>query len=330
MSSSTEGNRRRIFAGLAGIACLFISILLLLHIWESRRADKDSLAPETDRDSIAWQNKKYTQRKDLDTVLVMGLDKFEDDQVSGEYLNRQQCDFLLLIAVDRDSKTYSVLHLNRDTMADISVLGKRGERVDTVHRQLALAHTYGKGGSDSCRNAVEAVSNLLHGVKIDHYLSMTMDAVSILNDYVGGVEVEILDDFSAVDPSLVQGQVMTLKGSQALTYVRTRRNLEDSSNLHRMERQRQYLSALRETFSEKCEEDSEFAKKALMQVADYLTSDLTVNQLSAISERLDGYTFTGFETIDGEAVVGEKFMEYYVDKEDLMETVLKLYYEEKN
>ncbi|MDO5392454.1 MAG: LCP family protein [Eubacteriales bacterium] len=327
MKLRVNRNFLKVMAGIAGVICLLISFFLLLHAWEVKESQVN--LPETDRDSITWNGVKYLQRKDLDTILIMGLDKFEDTEESGKYLNHQQADFMVLLAVDRKTKTYSVLHLNRDTMTDISVLGERGERVGTVNEQLALSHTYGTGGKDSCRNSVEAVSNLLHGVKIDHFLSMTMDAVAILNDYAGGVTVEVLDDFSEIDPSLVQGEIITLKGPQALTYVRTRKNLEDSSNLHRMERQRQYLTALREQVESKRQKDPEFLAKALAKAADYLVSDVTVNQMSAISEKIDGYTFNGFRTLDGEAVKGDKYMEYYVDKDALMETVLELYFKPK-
>lgn len=328
MKLRVNRNLPKMIAGTAGVVCLLISFFLLLHAWEVQQTPVNM--PETDRDSITWNGVKYLQRKDLDTVLIMGLDKYEDTEESGKYINHQQADFMVLLAVDRKAKTYSVLHLNRDTMADISVLGDRGERVATVNQQLALAHTYGTGGTDSCRNAVAAVSNLLHGVKIDHFLSMTMDAVAIFNDCADGVTVEILDDFSAVDPRLVQGETITLKGEQALTYVRTRKHLEDSSNLHRMERQRQYMTALREQMESKSQKDPEFLAKTLAKASDFLVSDVTVNQMSALAEKLDEYTFTGFQTLDGEAVKGEKYMEYHVDEDALMETVLKLYFKPKN
>ena len=37
--------------------------------------------------------------------------------------------------------------------------------------------------------------NFLMDVKIDHYISLTMDSVAVMNDLVGGVEVTVLDDF---------------------------------------------------------------------------------------------------------------------------------------
>lgn len=327
MRQKFKSSLPQIAAGAAGVICLLISFFMLLNAWETKQ--KQIALPEVDRDSITYNGVKYVQRKDLDTVLIMGLDKFEEDEVSGTYLNRQQSDFMLLVAVDRKAKTYSALHLNRDAMTEMSVLGERGERIGTVTGQLTLAHTYGTGGKESCHNSVEAVSNLLHGVKIDHYLSMTMDAVAILNDYAGGVTVEVLDDFSQIDPSLVQGETVTLKSLQALTYVRTRRNLEDSSNVHRMERQRQYITALMDQVEVKSAEDPTFFAKALAKVSEYLVSDVTLNQMQVLSEQVNEYEFTGFKTLEGEAIKGEKYMEYYVDEEALMETVLELYFKPK-
>ena len=106
-------------------------------------------------------------------------------------------------------------------MTQIQILGVTEEPAGSFTGQLALAHTYGSGEEDSCENTVLAVSNLLYGMEIDHYVSLTMDGVALLNDLVGGVPVEVLDDFSGIDDSLVQGETVTLRGRQALTYVRS-------------------------------------------------------------------------------------------------------------
>ena len=154
-------------------------------------------------------------------------------------------------------------------MTQIQILGVTGEPAGTFTGQLALAHTYGSGEEDSCENTVLAVSNLLYGMEIDHYVSLTMDGVALLNDLVGGVTVEVLDDFSGIDDSLVQGETVTLQGQQALTYVRSRGGLEDSSNLHRMERQRQYLGALQQQLKAAVQQEDGFTLDALLQLNEY-------------------------------------------------------------
>lgn len=315
----------KVMIGILAAVFLFAAVLLGLSLWErSREADWDGYRNVR---SLSYNGKEYTQREDLDTVLVMGLDKFGATEDPDQYRNNQQSDFMMLLVVDRDAKTYSALHLNRDTMTEIPILGVTGSKAGSFEGQLALAHTYGTGGKDSCRNAVEAVENLLHGVTIDHYVSMTMDAVAELNDLAGGVKVEILDDFSGIDPDLIKGQTVTLQGQQALTYVRTRKGMEDSSNLRRMERQRQYLTALREQVEKKNQEDPNFSAKAMNRVANYLISDCTGNQLSLMSQRLADYTFVEVEALSGKAVKGEEFMEFYVDEDSLMETVIRMFFE---
>ncbi len=86
-----------------------------------------------------------------------------------------------------------------------------------------------------------------------------MDAVPIINDAVGGVTVTVLDDMTSADPALEKGAEVTLQGKQALTYVRTRRGLDDSTNLHRMERQRQYMGELYKGLINKLSGDDGFA-----------------------------------------------------------------------
>ena len=156
---------------------------------------------------------------------------------------------------------------------------------------------------------------------------MTMDGVALLNDLVGGVTVEVLDDFSGVDNSLVQGETITLKGQQALTYVRSRGGLEDSSNLHRMERQRLYLSALQQQLKLASQQDSGFTLDALLQLNAYMVSDCTVNQLSDLGDSLAAYQVGDILTTPGDAQEGEEFMEFTVDEAALQQLVMDVFYE---
>lgn len=317
----------RVIVIIAAAVLVLALFFTLLSGWEKRHGavDADSIDPASDgRISVAghW----YVPNEKIKTVLVLGVDKFAAETEEEGYKNTQQADFLLLLMIDEQNEAYKVLHLNRDTMAQIPVLGVRGEKAGSITGQLALAHTYGSGGADSCRNTVDAVSDFLYGARIDHYLSFTMDAVAEINDLVGGVTVTLSEDFSELDPSMTLGATLTLNGEQALTYVRYRRGLEDSSNLSRMERQRQYLAAFREQLALQTAEDNSFFMKAADSVSGYLVSDCTVSQLSRLFDELTTYTYGGFETPKGEAVKGEEFMEFYVDEDALKQQLLSLLY----
>ena len=271
----------------------------------------------------------YVLRRDLDTYLLIGLDKFTDTLSDPElFTNNQQADFLFLMVVDKTNKTYSAIHLNRDAMTEIHRLGMSGKKIGSFIGQLALAHTYGSGGKDSCRNTVEAVSHYLLDVPVEHFFSLTMDAIPVLNDLVGGISVFVEDDFSAIDPSLEQGKTVRLQGQQALTFVRTRWYVDDSSNLSRMNRQRAYINALYEQMTQKLQNEDSFAARLASQLADYSVSDLTTTELSNLAEQLKDYRFTGITPIRGDAVLGEKNIEYYTDEADLRSLVIETFFRE--
>lgn len=294
---------------------------------ETTSAQTTAPAP-TVEGQLEYGGKTYLPREGIQTLLLMGLDKYERPENAIGYTNKLQSDFLLLVVIDENAKTVELLHLNRDTMTTIRRLGVGGGAAGTFTGQLALAHTYGSGGSDSCLNAVKAVSTLLDGVPIDHYMTLTMDAVGQINDLVGGVSVTVLDDFSEIDPALEQGKEVTLRGDQALVYVRTRLGLEDSSNLHRMERQRQYLAALYAKLMERSRANGDFLAKTLLTVSDSMVSDCTVNQLETLGDLLTQCTIAPIRTLEGKAVLGEEYIEFYVDEDSLRDTVLALFYRE--
>ena len=329
----------RVLKGTAAILAVVLVLLagmLLLQRWENTQdAPVSSLGPSSaveadapvDGGEITYYNgTAYAKREDLETVLLLGVDKFEGETPEG-YLNNQQADFLLLLVMDKQHETCTPIQLNRDTMTQIQILGVTGEPAGTFTGQLALAHTYGSGEEDSCENTVLAVSNLLYGMEIDHYVSLTMDGVALLNDLVGGVPVEVLDDFSGIDDSLVQGETVTLQGQQALTYVRSRGGMEDSSNLHRMERQRQYLAALQQQLKAAVQQEDGFTLDALLQLNEYMVSDCTVDQLSDLGDSLAAYQVNDILTTPGDAQEGEEFMEFTVDEDALQQLVMDVFYE---
>ena len=329
----------RVLKGTVAILAVVLVLLagmLLLQRWENTQdapvsssgeaSSVEAGAPVDGREITYYNGTAYAKKEGLETVLLLGVDKFEGETPEG-YINNQQTDFLLLLVLDKENETCTPIQLNRDTMTQIQILGVTGEPAGTFTGQLALAHTYGSGEEDSCENTVLAVENLLYGMEIDHYVSLTMDGVALLNDLVSGVTVKVLDDFSGIDDSLVQGETVTLQGQQALTYVRSRGGMEDSSNLHRMERQRQYLSALQQQLKAAVQQEDGFTLDALLQLNEYMVSDCTVNQLSNLGNSLATYQVGDILTTPGDAQEGEEFMEFTLDEDALQQLVMDVFYE---
>ncbi len=324
-------SRRRKYLKIAAVGLLILFLvaaaLLFIKLWERQQGRFPVHDPQNE--VFIYDGKEYVPKSGIETFLVLGLDKYEqDDPILDSYNNNKQADFLLLFVFDNEAKTFSAIHVNRDAMAKVNVLGVAGDKVDTVVKQIALAHTYGNGKDVSCRNTANSVENLL-GVKVNHYLSLTMDSVAVFNDLVGGVEVTVLEDFTGIDETLVQGSTVTLKGDQALHYVRTRYGLEDSTNSTRMERQQQYLNGFYNKFINCVETDDNFLADAAKSISEYIVSDRSVTQMQELVKKFKEYEYSGIRDFDGESKMGEKFIEFYPEENSIKKVVSELFYTPK-
>lgn len=329
MGNSRENKSKYFkYAALVLAIIFFISAaLLLLDLWEKQQGE----FPVYDSEEvlIEYNGNEYVLKENVESFLVMGLDKTSDLANADSYNNNQSADFLMLFVFDNQLKKFSAIQINRDTMTDVNVLGVNGNKIDTVTRQIALAHTYGNGKDVSCRNTMDAVSKLLLDSKVNHYISFTLDSVPVFNDLVDGVELTVLDDFSGVDDTLAKGQKITLSGEQALKYVQSRGGLKENDNISRMERQKQYITALYNKSKIKMAENEEFILNASTKMSEYIVSDRSVTQLRELAKKFAEYEFLGIENIVGESKKGEEYMEFYPDEDSVKRIVIENFYEIK-
>lgn len=73
-------------------------------------------------------------------------------------------------------------------------------------------------------------------------------------------------------------------------------------------------------------ENNSFVMEAYSSLAGSMVTDCTVEQMSNYGDRFSGYTLSQIIAPEGEAVAGEKFMEFYADEEALRELVLSVFY----
>jgi anionic cell wall polymer biosynthesis LytR-Cps2A-Psr (LCP) family protein len=160
---------------------------------------------------------------------------------------------------------------------------------------------------------------------MDYYVAMNMDAIPILNDGVGGVTVNVTEDFSGVDPSILRGE-MKLMGQQSINYVRTRKDVGDQLNLSRIDRQKEYIGNFLEAFVKAYEGNPQFALSTYDTVSPYIVSDCSGTTISALVDRYGNYEIVEVVSPEGENVMGEEYFEFYVDEEKLDALILRLFY----
>lgn len=271
---------------------------------------------------------KYFPRQDITTFLVLGIDKFGPVESSEYYLNDGESDFVLLLVFDETNKKYDVICLNRDTMVEMPVIGVGGKKAGTTYGQLALAHTYGSGLEDSCENSKETVSALLNGIYIDYFVSVNMDAISIITDTVGGITVTVNEDFTSVDNSIKQGEV-TLNGQQAISFVRLRKDIGDQLNTSRMERQKVFMQSLIKSAETKVDNKENLIKDTYEKIAPYMVTDCSINSAAHMFDKYSGYEQGDIIVPEGKNIKGEKHMEFYLDEALFDEMIIDIFYAEK-
>ena len=317
---------------IGGVALGLCITAILLRRWEDERfgqttSQNSTVSPVTTAvmEPVLYQGVTWVPRQQLETYLFMGIDVRGPAKGVKSYIGGGQADVQLVLVIDHANQTWQMLQINRDSMVEVQLLGVMGTVAARKVEQITLAHAYGSGLEDSCINACTAVSGMLGGHEIDGYMALNLDAVSILNDLVGGVTLTVTSDFSAVDPTLVQGETITLKGDQALTYVRSRRGVDDQTNLSRMSRQRQYLDALQKQMAA---QDAEFAITAYDAIDTYMVTDIGSGTMTKIGEYLQQYQERDVLTVDGESTVDDRGSNAYIlDEDSLQKTILELFYQ---
>lgn len=315
-----------VFPGVILILAL-VMVISGLQILESTVFHKGQEEdPTFSSKTILRDGVSYFPRQDITVVLVMGIDEMGPVQESEQFNRAGAADMVALVIFDEKNQESRVLVLNRDTMVEMPALGLGGKEAGTYFGQLTLSHTFGKGLEDSCENTRKTVSNLLYGLQIDYYIAMNMEAIAILNDAVGGVTVEVTDDFSQVDPTISMGTVK-LTGQQALHFVRTRKGVADQLNVTRMERHKQYMEGFLQALQDK-KTDTSFVLSAYDRAKPYLVTDCSTTVFNELLQRYGEYPIAELVSPEGENRQAEHY-EFYLDEEKLDELILRLFYAPK-
>jgi polyisoprenyl-teichoic acid--peptidoglycan teichoic acid transferase len=167
-------------------------------------------------------------------VLVMGIDRVPNATDGSPESFSGRSDTMLLLRVDPQKESVSMLSIPRDTQVDIPGLG-----VTKINQANA------SGGPLLAR---ESVSNALNDVKVDRYVRISTNAFRELVDKLGGVRVYVpqpmvyTDNTQKLKIDLAQGW-QTLNGSQAEQFARFRK--DDLGDIGRVQRQQSMIKALR-------------------------------------------------------------------------------------
>ncbi|MFG2341593.1 LCP family protein [Streptomyces yangpuensis] len=158
----------------------------------------------------------------------------------GQDKGTQRSDTTILLHLPKDRGSATAVSIPRDLMTEVpSCLQPDGSRTRVSFVQFNWAFEW--GGAACTIRTVEKLT----GIRIDHHMVIDFRGFKRMVDAVGGVEVclkEPVDDVQA-KLKLAAGR-QTLRGEQALGFVRARHSLGNGSDTERMGRQQHFLGSL--------------------------------------------------------------------------------------
>lgn len=281
--------------------------------------------------TITVDGVNYRVKPAVTTVLIAGIDQPDDQRKTAstvtDYRNGGQADFLLLVAIDHTDRKIHQLQIDRDTMAEIDILGIFGNETGTRTQQICLAHYFGATPRDNAKYTLRAVNRLLQVEEISSYFILDYGDIPAFNDVIGGVSVRIPDDMSSVDPEWTEGKTVLLHGTDAESFVRARMSVGDGTNASRMVRQKEYMQNAVAQVRSQLRSDSDFASKLMHTVEPLAVTNMNPNRIINEISQSTNYEVLPMDYLEGTYAVGEDgFVEFHMQENSAREWVLKHLY----
>lgn len=179
-----------------------------------------------DTPEIATNSEGLMTSKDKVTVMIMGVDRRQDDV--------GRSDTLMVATLDPNKNQAALLSIPRDTRVKI-----KGHGFDKINA------AYAYGGEKLTQQTVE---NLLN-TNMDHYMLIDINGFVKIIDALGGIDIDVekrmvyddpWDDNGGLHIDLQPG-MQHMDGKTAVTYVRYR---DEEGDIGRIKRQQKFMKAI--------------------------------------------------------------------------------------
>jgi LCP family protein required for cell wall assembly len=182
------------------------------------------------------------------TALVLGVD-------SGVGRNTYLTDTMIIVSLDRATRTVSMLSIPRD-MVDVPMPDGRQYR-DKINSLVAYARHHPEafpGSNGTGFDVLMGALGTLAGIPIDYYAKVDLGGFVRVVDVLGGVDVNVArgfcdpgyDEYGFANGFSITAGRHHLNGQQALAYARVRK-ASGESDFTRAARQQEVISGIRDS-----------------------------------------------------------------------------------
>lgn len=193
-----------------------------------------------------------------ENILILGVDSRTGENSAYQVpdgLPKQTedlSDTAILAHLSADGKHVTLVSIPRDSVVQIPacdkvdasgnpVIGSDGQAETTAPTTALFNEAIERGGPACSVKTVESLTN----VYIDHYLEIDFEGVIKMSTALGGVPLTMCEPIHDAKTGLnLPAGPVNLKGAQALAFVRARYGLTGGDDLHRIQRQQQFMASM--------------------------------------------------------------------------------------
>lgn len=282
---------------------------------------------------IRYMGENYDYNTDIMTFLFMGIDS-RDEKVHAtqEAYQGGQADTIFLLILNPHNKRMQLIAIDRNTMAEVERYGEQDAYMDTIITQICVQHGFGDGTVKSAERMKKAVSKVFSDLPITGYCAIHMSAIPKINDLVGGVTLQVMEDIKELGADLKAGETKCLTGQEAYWYLRDRNENEFASAAQRLQRQKQYMTSFVAQAKQAFKQDTSLPVNVFNTLTDYMTTDVTLEEATYLGSEAVNYSFdeNSMLSVPGETRQGDSYEEFYIDEEGLQRLIIDVFYEKSS
>ncbi|WP_418957400.1 LCP family protein [Streptomyces tritici] len=240
-----DGTPKRRWPRWTAVGCSVVVLVAAATGWWLYRKLDSNITTDTSAEAELRRYEKERPRPGAlgaRNILMIGSDTRagSGNRKYGRDKGTQRSDTTILLHLAAGRTSATAVSVPRDLMVRIpSCRTADGTRTREQFAQFNWAYEF--GGTACTIRTLERLT----GIRVDHHMVVDFRGFKKMVDAVDGVEVCLKEPVNDPDAHLkLPAGRHTLRGEQALGFVRARKSLGNGSDTERMDRQQQFLGAL--------------------------------------------------------------------------------------
>lgn len=276
---------------------------------------------------IKYNGVSYAFNENIASIVFIGTDE------GTTRVNKSQMgDAIYALAIDTKSGDIKILGISRDTLSDVDVYSEEGKFIDTEKLQMAYAYAYSSDAVTGGQNTLTSISRLFYGLPLNDYFAINLDALTTLNDAIGGVTLTSSMTFVSPEDgrTIYEGQTVTLHGEEAERYVRSRDTSQLESNNDRMQRQQEYIKAFITSIFPAAKKDISVVSNLYSAIKENSDTTLDLTKITYLAStalsHMNKASDIEYINLKGKISLKGENAQLKVSNEDAIKTMLDIFY----